>query len=194
MAPPIPTGEPQQLVAGDTWTWQRSVPEYPATDGWTLAYAFRGAASIDAVADAGGAGYTVTVPAAQTAGLAEGTYEWVAFVTNAGGERYTVAAGRVAVLANFTKLSGADRQHHVERALALIETQIEQLLASPIESGTAEQTTFAKRPLTELRIERNLYRAELSLLKRGGRRRYAEAEFGPPRTGIPGRPAGWPIR
>lgn len=188
MAPPIPTGEPEQLVAGDTWKWQRSVPDYPATDGWTLSYALRGAASIDfdATPDGTGSGYTITVAAGKTAVLVEGTYEWVAWVANTAGERYTVGSGRVAVLANFAKLSGADRQHHVERALALIETQIEQLLASPIESGGAEQSQFAKRKLTELETARNRYRYELSLLKRGGRRRHADACFGPQRLGPSG--------
>ena len=36
----VPTGEPTELVAGDTWTWDRSLADYPAAGGWTLTYVF----------------------------------------------------------------------------------------------------------------------------------------------------------
>ena len=32
----IATTEPSSLTAGDTATWLKSLPDYPATDGWAL--------------------------------------------------------------------------------------------------------------------------------------------------------------
>lgn len=34
----VPTEEPLKLVAGNTWTWKRSLSDFMPSDGWTLTY------------------------------------------------------------------------------------------------------------------------------------------------------------
>lgn len=184
MTPPIPWGEPASAVAGDTWKWQRSVPDYPASDGWALTYRFRGIGTLDVLATTNmdGASFLVTAAASATGRLPEGSYEWTARVSN-GTETYTVDSGRLAVLADFAAVAGGARQPHIERALALVEAQIEQVLATPVESYGADGITVQRRKLSDLRRERNLLRAELAAIKRGGRLSAYVAEFGPePKT------------
>lgn len=42
MAPTIPTIEPTVVVPGDTWKWDKTLSDYPASDGWQLSYYVRG--------------------------------------------------------------------------------------------------------------------------------------------------------
>lgn len=178
MTPPIATTEPALIIAGDTVTWRRSFADYPATDGWTLKYAFRGAGSIDATASADGADYVVTINSTASLVL-PGVYEWVAYVEKgtAPVERHSLASGRVPIGVSLAGVTNTSRQAHAERALALCETQIETLLASSIESQTIEQTAIQHRKLDELYSIRNRYRTELQRLRNGGRLPAIEISF-----------------
>jgi hypothetical protein len=82
----------QALVAGDTLKFTTSVPEYPASEGWTLNYYLiprTSGARIDFTAIANGDDYDVEVPASTTADWAAGEYSWAAEVVLSG-EKYTV--------------------------------------------------------------------------------------------------------
>lgn len=93
----IPTTEPAFLQAGDTLTWQRSLPDYPASDSWVLSYRLINAdGKIDIEAAASGDDHLVTVAAATSAAYTAGDYEWTAYVTKAS-ERYTVGNGRLTI-------------------------------------------------------------------------------------------------
>lgn len=173
----IPTSEPTVLVAGDTATWRRSLADFLASDGWALKYAFRGAGILNVTADADGDGYLVTVPKATTAGMADGLYEWTAYVEK-GQEHFTVDAGRCLVTPDLSAAAAGVRQKHAERALPLIEAQIEQLLASSIESHSIEQTTIQRRKLDELYAIRNRYRNEVQRLQSRGRLPAVRIRFG----------------
>lgn len=97
MAAPIPTTEPSYIQAGDTLTWSKSLPDYPASAGWSLGYRLINAqAKIDITATASGDDHLVTIAAATTAAYAAGVYTWVAHVTLAT-DRYTIGKGSVTV-------------------------------------------------------------------------------------------------
>lgn len=179
MSPIIPDREPTQFVSGDTLIWNRSVPDYPATDGWTLKYAFRGVGKFDAEAVALGSGYAITVASTDTA-VAPGLYEWIAWVENTATpvEKHTVGSGRVIVQPQLSTITDASRQQHAERMLPLIEAQLEQLAASPIETYTIEQQTTVRRKITELHGLRAQYLGELRRLRGRGRPRHYKAHFG----------------
>lgn len=105
----IPTIEPASFTAGDTVQWKKSLSDYPASDGWTLKYALRGAGSIDLTASADGDDHLVTVTAAASAAYTAGTYKWMAYVEKSG-ERYTLAEGYLAINADLvTATSITDR-------------------------------------------------------------------------------------
>jgi hypothetical protein len=168
----IPNCEPSQFTAGDTVVWDRSFADYPATDGWTLKYAFRGVGKIDVDAQPNGTGYSVLIDST-TSNVAPGLYEWKAFVERGDSpiERHTLAQGRVNIGAELSGISNTSRQAHAERALVLCETMLEQLLASPIETYTIEQQTTVRRKISEMYSLRAKYKAELNSLKNRGRPR-----------------------
>lgn len=101
--PDIPTNEPQQLRAGDTWKWRREdLTDYPAAS-WTLTYRFKHPtlAGFEVIASADGNNYSVTVAAATTAGFSAGTFSWLAWVAGGTSEKYTVDEGTLEVLPEF---------------------------------------------------------------------------------------------
>lgn len=101
MAATVPTTEPTEARAGDTWQWRREdLSDYPASDGWTLKYYFRNsAAKFDITATADGDLYEVSVDMATTAAKTVGTYDWIAVVESAT-ERFQVDEGILEVLPN----------------------------------------------------------------------------------------------
>jgi hypothetical protein len=98
MAADIPTNEPAELRAGDTWAWTKTLADYPASTPWTLKYRFKNAAGgFEITATASGDGYAVSVAAATTAGYAAGAYSWMAWVEGGASEKYTVDVGTVTI-------------------------------------------------------------------------------------------------
>ncbi len=98
----IPTSEPLSIIAGDTLTWQKSVVNYPASQGWTLHYRLiNTAGNIDITGAASGDDHLISVAAATSAAYVAGEYDWQSYVTNVGGERYTISVGSIEVKANW---------------------------------------------------------------------------------------------
>lgn len=95
----VPTSEPSVIVAGQTLKWEKSLSEYPASDGWTLTYEFRGAGSftVTATTSSDGADYDIEVAKATTDSYPAGDYWWDAYVDD-GTERWKVASGRAQVV------------------------------------------------------------------------------------------------
>ena len=95
MAADIPTIEPSEVRAGDTWKWTKSLPDYPAS-AWTLKYRFKSAlGGFEITATADGADHSVEVSASTTAGYhaLAGIMSWVAWVEGGTSEKYTVDSG-----------------------------------------------------------------------------------------------------
>lgn len=90
MAPAIQWREPQEFSAGDTLTFERSLPDYPASAGWSLDYELRGGAqAISFQSTADGDAHKVTVTPATTATWAPGSYVLTGYATLAStGERH----------------------------------------------------------------------------------------------------------
>lgn len=111
------------LYAGDTLDFTTSVTDYPAPV-WTLRYRLAPAsgAAIDLTSAAAGSDHRITANASATASWVVGTYSWTAWVENAGGERYTLARGRLEIKpASATLAAGVDTRSQAEIALAAID-------------------------------------------------------------------------
>lgn len=111
------------LYAGDTLDFTTSVTDYPAPV-WTLRYRLAPAsgAAIDLTSVAAGSDHRITANASATASWVVGTYSWTAWVENAGGERYTLARGRLEIKpASATLAAGVDTRSQAEIALAAID-------------------------------------------------------------------------
>jgi hypothetical protein len=112
-----PTTEPTTIAAGDTVTWRRDLPDYPASE-WTLKYRLiNPSGPIDITADADGAAHAVSVSAATTAAWAAGTYLWQSFV-EAGAARHTIGTGTMVIKPDLAAMSGGyDARSTARKAL-----------------------------------------------------------------------------
>lgn len=121
MAITIPTTEPTELRAGDSWQWRREdLADYPAS-AWLLTYYFRNATSyFDIVAAADGDKYAISVAKSVSLTKAPGVYPWVAVLSNAT-ERHEVGRGTVAVLPDFASEHGIDTRSFARRLLDMVE-------------------------------------------------------------------------
>ena len=109
MAYTIPSIEPVSARAGDTWTWTKTLSDFPATT-WTLTYTlFNSAGKISITADADGSDYSVDVAPATTANYTEGRYSWVARVTD-GTDMHQVGAGQIDILQDLSKVATYDNR------------------------------------------------------------------------------------
>lgn len=170
MAEQIPTGEPSTVTAGNTWTWTKTFSDYaPSESGgtWALSYAINGVGKLtwDAawVSDDGQA-WTVTIPAARTAGLPAGRYQWAAIVTGGGGydgERYTPASGILTIQPNPETAAQGDLQTHAEKALAAVEAVLEGRITADVQAYAIGGRSVTSIPVLELRKLRAQYRDEV---------------------------------
>jgi len=124
----VPTTEPTQAVAGETWTWQRSLADYLASAGWTLTYYLVPNAggtriTLTTTAAADGSSHLVEKAAATTAGYAAGHYYWQAFVSKAG-EKYLVDRGRLEVLADLSAVA-TDQRTHARKVFDALKSVVE---------------------------------------------------------------------
>lgn len=158
----VPTTEPRYLTAGDTWTWQRSLSDYSAADGWTLTYALvTSAAQITITASASGSDHLVEVDAATTAAYTPGDYSWQAYVTS-GAERYQVDTGTVTVRPNLAAASsGYDTRSGAEIILDAINTYLQ---TGDIQAGSVsfEGRQIQYHSLEDLLKARSLLSAEVA--------------------------------
>lgn len=94
-----PTQEPTQITAGDSVGWVRSIPAYPASEGWILHYVLLslGKPPITLDSTAAGAGHQIAMAAATTAEWPPADYRWTAYVTK-GAERKTLGSGQLRIL------------------------------------------------------------------------------------------------
>lgn len=126
----MPDKEPTTVTAGDTIQWQIALPDYPATDGWTLKYALRGSAGvINITSSASGSDHLVSITAATSATWSYGDYQWTRYVEKGAGttlERVTLASGTITIERNWAGVTTAtDTRSHVKRVLDAIEAVLE---------------------------------------------------------------------
>lgn len=160
----IPTNEPLELRAGDTWQWRREdLADYPAPT-WVLTYRFVNASgAFEVVAAPDGSAHAVTVAASTTAGRTAGTYAWAAQVVN-GSEKHTVDQGTLKVLPNLfagTAAAAADLRTHARKVLEAIEAVIEGRATLDQQEYTIGGRSLKRTPIADLLKLRNFYKAEL---------------------------------
>ena len=153
------------VYAGDTLDFETTVPDYPASEGWTLKYrlAPRSAGTaIDLTAVADGDDYDITASATTTASWATGWYTWTAFVEKAG-ERFTVDRGQLEIRAASSTLAAAtDGRTHARKVLDAIEAVLETRATLDQESYAINGRSLKRMPIEELLKLRQIYRAEVA--------------------------------
>lgn len=168
MSAEIPTNEPTEAIAGDTWRWDRTLDDYSALDGYELEYALRGPFDLDidgAMVTAVGSGWEVRVPAASTAPLTAGTYRLVGYVTKAG-ERDTVFVGSLVVAADPAVAVGDGL--HDEKVLALLDTVIEGRATTDREEEQINSRGYRLMSFEELVRIQGTYRRRVAAIRDPG--------------------------
>lgn len=121
----IPTIEPTGFTQGVTVKWTKDLtPDYPASQGWTLAYSFRkengtgaGADALEKTAVASGDAFAVTLSTADTNGKTVGKWIWTAFISKSG-ERYQVDSGSLVIKQDLSQVTSAyDGRSDAKKAL-----------------------------------------------------------------------------
>lgn len=152
------------ITAGDTLDFTTSVPEYPASEGWTLKYRLAPRAAgtaIDITATADGDDYDVQVVAATTIGWATGWYTWTAYVEKAA-ERYTVDRGQLEIRAASTTLAaGSDNRTHARKVLDAIESVLEGRATVDQQEYAIAGRSLKRMAIDELMRFRRIYQSEV---------------------------------
>lgn len=158
-----PTEEPDELNAGDRWTWKRDdLGDYGS--GYTLSYEltlYTGAAPITLTASLSGSEYLIEIAAATTAGYSAGTYQWVALITrDSDSERVEIARG-VLVVNPDPATSAADPRTTARKTLDAIEAVIEGRASKDQESYTIGNRSLNRMAIEDLLRLRDAYRREV---------------------------------
>lgn len=153
--------EPKKLHAGDSVRWHRAVPDFPASAGWSLHYALRGAGVVDIEA-LPGSPYVIEVSAAITREWPPGRYRWVAFVRHIDGERITLGDGEITIAPDWLAAESLDVRSHARRMLDLIEAALQKRIPKDQQSYTIDGQSIDRIPVERLEELRLRYRREVA--------------------------------
>lgn len=177
------TRAPDELVAGDSWTWTATLADYPAGT-WTAAWYFENAVAAFTVgSSASGTDFVAAETAANTASLSPGKYRWQLVVTS-GANRYTVASGFTTVRPNPAALGKVDHRSHARKVLDAIEAVLEKRAtqsqqAMSINGRSLEFTSYSELLALQSRYQQMVAAEEAAQLVNEGRptRRRLQVRF-----------------
>lgn len=166
--PEISSIEPSSINAGDTTRWLKTLTDYPASQGWSLAYTLINASSkITINSSASGDSHLVEASAITTAAWAAGSYDFRGQVSKAGNV-FTVSEGRITINPSFSG-NTLDNRSQARKALEAIEAY----LANSNNISAAEYEIQGRRlkrfSLPELWAHRDRLRVEVSKEEQAGR-------------------------
>lgn len=151
--------EPKEVTAGDTITWTKTLPDYPANSGWVLSYVLINAANkVQFSGSASGSDHLILIPATTSAAYKKGSYTYQAYVTKAS-ERYTVGSGEIEIKPNLAAENALDNRSQVKRTLDAINAVIEKRASLDQESYTIAGRTLNRTPIADLIVLKNKYQA-----------------------------------
>lgn len=167
----LPLIEPTEAIAGDTWQWQKSLADYPISDGWVLSYGINGPKAVGWTpgwATNDGTTWTVVIPKASTSPLTPGSYEVTAILTGSvagtgasNGMRESFRLPQLVVLPDPAAQADGTRVSHAAKVLPLIEAAIEGRVPADMQHYMIHGREITKIPILDLRRLRRVYRAEL---------------------------------
>lgn len=180
--------EPDELVAGDTFHFKRTLADYLAP-AWSLAYSGRAGngQKIDITSTASGTDHDITIAAATTQTWLEGRYLLEGYAVNAGtGERHMIYRAWLKIRENLAAKDGSfDPRSHARKVLDAIEAVLEGRATDDIMDSTIEGVQIRRMTVPDLILLRDRYlgewRRELEAerLKKGlGSKRLIKARFG----------------
>lgn len=160
--PVCPQPEPSTVIAGDTARWERSLPQYPAEEGWLLDYTLINATG-KLILHALGTGtlYKVEATPEDTESWPPGEYAWRAQVKRSG-EAHTVAEGRITIRPNFGAVETLDPRSSAKQALDAIEEYLRNPNNIKAKSYEIEGRKLQHYDLADLWAHRDRLRLEVA--------------------------------
>lgn len=157
---------PETFAAGETVEYTRSHSDYPANDGWTLTVSLRGGGTAEATVNASGADYLVEFPAARTATLPAGKYDWVEIATKSGKVKQA-ATGSVIVTPNIQAAGAGELQSDAEKTLAALRAARDGSLTRNQETVQVDGMAITRIPYDDLERHIRRYEAIVNAERRG---------------------------
>lgn len=181
MVAPIPTAEPLSARAGDTWRWQRALPDYPAPL-WTLSYtlfASSGIVTFSSTPD--GSQHRIHLAPSATAAYLAGRHDWIAHVSD-GTDRHQVASGVMQVLPNLSEAASYDGRSHARKVLDALNALLEQRASAGdvdlVSAATGDKNIARSLPdLLKLRDRYAAMVAQETTVAAGGRPGFIQMRF-----------------
>lgn len=129
------------IIAGDALDFDTQAPDYPASDGWAMAYRLVPRTSGTPITIAcstaeDGASFAAEVSSSTTATWAAGEYTWFAYVTLSG-ERHVVDQGTVTIKADPVAASAFDGRTDARKTLDALKSAY-QSYATAGQGGVSE--------------------------------------------------------
>lgn len=158
------TALPAEIVAGVTIDYTLSIPDYLASQGWTLKLFLAGPGVMNKAAAAVGDAFHVTLTATETGPLATGLYQFAHRVSKAG-EVHEVERGKVVVLPNLETVGAGDLASWEEAALTAVRAAIK----GALDGKMASFTIYGRQ--VQYFTPKELRETEVALAQRVARRR-----------------------
>lgn len=156
----IPESIPNELIAGDTWRWTRSLTDYPAGT-WTATVYFENKdGTFSSVGVADNTDHAFTVTAATSAEYKPGRYQWRLRATD-GSIVETVESGWLDVLVNPASAGRRDVRSWARRTLEAVEATIEGRATDGQLAITIAGRSLSRIPPLELMQMRGQLRGEV---------------------------------
>jgi hypothetical protein len=103
----LPRFVPKDIVIGETVEWRKELDDFPADQGWTLTYYFRGEGTgFDVAGVADGSAFNLTAASSATAVASPGAYYFQAWAVK-GSEKHLVEENSVELTASFQSITTA---------------------------------------------------------------------------------------
>jgi len=155
---------PRSAMAGDTLSWWKILPDYPASI-WTLLYSLINAAGkITITGTADGDEHLLTVAAATTAAWDAGEYQWVATVSD-GTDRHTVEKGSITIKADIVaQVGGLESRTHARKALDDLRAALATWISSKghVQSYMVDGTSMTFASAADLRARISILENEVA--------------------------------
>ncbi len=164
---PALTSIPATIVAGDSYVITLSLPAYPASAGWEIAFAANGPGAISKGAAPSGDAHVLTLTAPETGPLEPGRYQYRLRAQKADGTAETFERKGLVVEVDVGAAGPGELQSEAERMLALCKTARENILRGEMKMYMIRGRQVMLHSLAEVAKEEAHWRRELAAERRG---------------------------
>jgi hypothetical protein len=166
--PDVPSTLPTDLIAGNTWQWDREYGDYPAGTWTATAYFENKAKAFNVAATAEGTAHRFTISAATSATYPAGRYRISVRVTD-GSQVFIAETGYCEVEADPAAAGTRDTRTWARRTLEAVEAFLEGNATTAQQSMTIQGRSISRWSLPELTAWRDKLRQEVKMEEQGSR-------------------------